>query len=637
MLPFCMSVRRTQVAAALLVAAIAVCANGALAQVYPGSDRVGLYFDTAAARNWCTMSPGASATAYVIMTGCSDPTGLGAWECKIVPPANVASLTCSPLEGWIIVGNCVEIQSAGATPIPNAPTMVLGSINFFCTSNATGTFRLTSTTNPSLPGSMAYCSGANSSILRPMYANHVPTAIINPARSIVVDPNPNTANAGWRIDGPNGYSYSSTGDRTLTNLDFGTYTVTWQPVANWAAPIPATIQRPLDQWSGGQTFSGTYAQLAQMTVDCGPDNVRGPWHLTGPAGYVVLAAGDTTVSNLEPGDYVFSWQAVAGWGLPEPGSIAHTVAGGEMWTVQGTYRALPAIIGFQDIGDDQGGVMRVSWSASPQDVNGATPRVTQYDVERFAGSWHWVTSVPARTHAVYSAIVEGVRVFVAGQAPPWQRYRIVARCDGGAPFWVSNVDSTYSFDNLAPAPPELVLHDTETSRIVVWNGDGEADALETCLYRGRISGFVSDAPHYCSSAVPYYIEDDLDLYYYRARTFDIHGNVSEWSNEVVGRWPTPVPIAPSTTLRLYPCQPNPFNPRTTIRYDVPESGSVHLGIFDLAGRLVRTLVDDSKTQGSYEVTWDGRDTASKDVGSGTYLARLRFGNRIETVRMGLIR
>ena len=58
---------------------------------------------------------------------------------------------------------------------------------------------------------------------------------------------------------------------------------------------------------------------------------------------------------------------------------------------------------------------------------------------------------------------------------------------------------------------------------------------------------------------------------------------------------------------------------------------------DLAGRLVRTLVDEDKPQGSFEAVWDGRDASGREVSSGTYLARLSFGGRVETVRMGLVR
>ncbi len=92
-----------------------------------------------------------------------------------------------------------------------------------------------------------------------------------------------------------------------------------------------------------------------------------------------------------------------------------------------------------------------------------------------------------------------------------------------------------------------------------------------------------------------------------------------------------------TLLRLYPCRPNPFNPRTTIKYDLPVAGAVRLAVFDVAGRLVRTLVEDSMPQGSHEAVWDGRDSTGREVGSGSYLARLEFGGRVETVRMGLVR
>lgn len=90
----------------------------------------------------------------------------------------------------------------------------------------------------------------------------------------------------------------------------------------------------------------------------------------------------------------------------------------------------------------------------------------------------------------------------------------------------------------------------------------------------------------------------------------------------------------STSLAAWP---NPFNPRTTIKYDLPEASPVRLSVFDVAGRWVRTLVDDSMPQGRHEAVWDGRDSSGREVGSGSYLARLEFGGQVETVRMGLIR
>ncbi len=83
--------------------------------------------------------------------------------------------------------------------------------------------------------------------------------------------------------------------------------------------------------------------------------------------------------------------------------------------------------------------------------------------------------------------------------------------------------------------------------------------------------------------------------------------------------------------------PNPFNPSTTVSFELPEAGLVRLSVFDVAGRLVRTLVDQSMPKGSFGAVWDGRDSAGREVGAGGYLARLEFGGRVETVRMGLVR
>ncbi len=68
--------------------------------------------------------------------------------------------------------------------------------------------------------------------------------------------------------------------------------------------------------------------------------------------------------------------------------------------------------------------------------------------------------------------------------------------------------------------------------------------------------------------------------------------------------------------------PNPFNPSTTVRFVVPESGLAHLAIYDLNGRLVRTLVDGTVYTGPHTAVWDGRDALGHEVASGVYLCRL---------------
>jgi hypothetical protein len=83
--------------------------------------------------------------------------------------------------------------------------------------------------------------------------------------------------------------------------------------------------------------------------------------------------------------------------------------------------------------------------------------------------------------------------------------------------------------------------------------------------------------------------------------------------------------------------PNPFNPRTTIRFDLPAAGSVRLAVYDVAGRLVRVLVEGERPAGSCEAVWDGRDAGGRGLAAGSYFARLEAGGRLQTVCMSLVR
>lgn len=83
--------------------------------------------------------------------------------------------------------------------------------------------------------------------------------------------------------------------------------------------------------------------------------------------------------------------------------------------------------------------------------------------------------------------------------------------------------------------------------------------------------------------------------------------------------------------------PNPFNPRTTIRFTIPATGIVNLAIYDVNGRLVRTLVDGTVEAGMHEVVWDARDERGHEVASGVYLYRLTNGRDVSVKRMTLVR
>ncbi len=84
--------------------------------------------------------------------------------------------------------------------------------------------------------------------------------------------------------------------------------------------------------------------------------------------------------------------------------------------------------------------------------------------------------------------------------------------------------------------------------------------------------------------------------------------------------------------------PNPFNPLTTIAFELPLQAAVSLRVFDVSGRLVRVLISGEVTaEGRREAIWNGRDDSGRQVASGTYFYRLEAGDYSETKGMALIK
>jgi len=83
--------------------------------------------------------------------------------------------------------------------------------------------------------------------------------------------------------------------------------------------------------------------------------------------------------------------------------------------------------------------------------------------------------------------------------------------------------------------------------------------------------------------------------------------------------------------------PNPFNPSTTIRFDMKEKGLVTVKIYDVAGRLVRTLVNEVKDAGAYSAVWNGRNNGGAAVASGIYFYKMETAGFSATKKLVLLR
>jgi hypothetical protein len=99
---------------------------------------------------------------------------------------------------------------------------------------------------------------------------------------------------------------------------------------------------------------------------------------------------------------------------------------------------------------------------------------------------------------------------------------------------------------------------------------------------------------------------------------------------------SPVPAAPITTM-LASIHPNPFNPRTTIAYDLAREGPVTLRVLNVRGALVRTLQTGLQAVGRHQVEWDGHDDTGRPVSSGVYIVQLEATGTVDRKKAVLVK
>ena len=88
---------------------------------------------------------------------------------------------------------------------------------------------------------------------------------------------------------------------------------------------------------------------------------------------------------------------------------------------------------------------------------------------------------------------------------------------------------------------------------------------------------------------------------------------------------------------LHQNYPNPFNPFTTVRYDLPEEGFINIIIYDMMGRVVKTLVNGSQTAGFKTIQWNATNDRNEPVSAGLYIYRLQAGEFRQTKKMVLVK
>jgi hypothetical protein len=302
---------------------------------------------------------------------------------------------------------------------------------------------------------------------------------------------------------------------------------------------------------------------------------------------------------------------------------------------------VPNLVSLTDVTGDQGGVLRLTWLRSQYDAPRAPVTITGYDVyrrieehlatsvDKLAG-WDSVGWISAHGDSVYNFTTPTMCDSTAAGVC-WSVYFVRATTVDPFRFYDSPPDSGYSTDNIAPTVPGGFQMDANS--LLVWAASSEPDFQYYTVY-GSAVGHLDET----AVLIEHTIGTSLNVAgfahgYFLLTASDYAGNESV---AAVVDLVTPVPEALPTRFALHRCVPNPFNPATTISYDLPVAGQARLAIYDVAGRLVRVLVEGERAAGSHEAVWDGRDTSGRSAPSGSYLARLVAGGRVEAVRMSLV-
>ena len=266
--------------------------------------------------------------------------------------------------------------------------------------------------------------------------------------------------------------------------------------------------------------------------------------------------------------------------------------------------------------------------------------------------WEFLDYIPADASPSYTYDAATHYDYISAGDPGLHYFKVIAHGPDPLEFWESPVDSGYSVDNLAPAPPSggsgEQSYDPEGMQLS-WEPNTDEDFSYYGIYKGTLSepgdARVKAPPldtivRLGTTTETVFFDDTWRWWeesYHIITAFDHSGNESEgdtiWSGEVTGDDP---PVTPRITL-LEQNYPNPFNPSTTIRFALAAPGDVSLRIYDASGRAVRTLVEGKRGAAVHEVTWDGSDDGGRQVASGVYFCRLKAGDLIRTNKMILAR
>lgn len=171
-----------------------------------------------------------------------------------------------------------------------------------------------------------------------------------------------------------------------------------------------------------------------------------------------------------------------------------------------------------------------------------------------------------------------------------------------------------------------------------WNACADPDVDYYVVYRDSAAVFSPSAANAIATvAHPSVQFDDTPPFtsYYVIAAVDTNGYCGGFSEAVWSEGASAAGDPLPRFLAIREIAPNPFNPQARIAFDVPHGGRIKLQVFDIRGRLVRSLVSGYVEAGSHVAVWNGRDNGGRMAAAGVYFARMSDGSEAKTAKMVL--
>jgi len=346
---------------------------------------------------------------------------------------------------------------------------------------------------------------------------------------------------------------------------------------------------------------------------------------------------------------------------------------GNVWIAPETYGKLalstsgsprpdaPVISTIQDVPEDQGGEVSITWQASSAENSVDNP-VTYYqiwrhslaensnesteqtleassDIEKQAhgsepqlsNSNHWVKidSIPASGESAYQ---HQVSTFADSNSAGIHtvEFKVAAYGESGDAIF-SQTQSGYSIDNIDPSvPTEVTISGNTESVTVHWQANTDPDIDRYSIFRASEAATTPsprvDTDIATSDTVLTVSGENVATDFYCVAAIDQNGNSSGYSTPVsLKTTSNSESVAIPDHFVLEQNYPNPFNPTTNIRYAIPGKEYVTLTVYDLLGNYITTLVQKTQSAGWYSIQWNGMDQKHQQVGTGMYLYRIEAG------------